>query len=720
MTTSPRPPLPLALIVDDDATFRMLSRMSLEQDELLVEEAVSGEAAIEFVSSTMPDIIILDLQMPGMHGFAVCEHIRRIPHGTFVPILIMTGLDDVDSIAQAYEMGATDFIVKPCHGLMLSQRVRYMLRASQAMEALRTRESQLAQAQRIARLGGWEWDPISDRMDLSEAACRILGIQPGVIAPPHSTYLACVHDEDRESVNRALQGTIADGTGLDMDHRLIPQDGVNRVVHLLGEVMTDSGTQVRRLVGTVQDVTDARAAETKIYFMANYDSLTHLPNRTLFLHRVGEVLASGIGSRTALLVISLNRYHRICDLHGTRGGEHLIREVVTRLQQSLPVDIKEARQPGSDPSMLARLSDGQFALFLTNLDTPEDSDRVARTCLDALRNPFQIESTSLVLSANIGIAIQGPDGTNAEQLLRNAGTAAQSSARKGSHGYQFYSETMNVSIAARVNLGQDLRTAVSENQFILHYQPEVDILSEQVIGFEALIRWHHPTRGLVSPAEFIPVAEEEELIIQMSEWVMKSVVQQQRTWHKNGLAPTTVSINLSGLHFRQPNLASQVKSLVYAEGGNPQDIELELTESVLMRDASSTTTLLQELKASGFRLAIDDFGTGYSSLAYLEHFPIDTLKIDQAFIKDLKLGKEDSPITRAIVGMGRALKLHLVAEGVETRDQLAYLRLQGCDAYQGYLFSKPMPAHQLQYLLRDRFSEEAFRTKDRSRTRLAS
>lgn len=719
MTTSTQPPLPLALIVDDDATFRMVSRMSLEQDDLRVEDAVSGEAAIEFVSATMPDIIILDLQMPGMNGFAVCEHIRRLPHGTFVPILIMTGLDDVDSIAQAYEMGATDFIVKPCHGLMLSQRVRYMLRASHTMSALRTRESQLAQAQRIARLGGWEWDPAGDRMDLSEAACRILGIQPGASDPSHSTYLACVHDEDRELVAQALHRTIADGTGVDMDHRLMPRDGVNRVVHLLGEVMSDSSAQARRLVGTVQDVTDARAAETKIYFMANYDSLTHLPNRTLFLHRVGQVLTSGTGSRGAVLVISLDRYRRICDLHGAQSGEDFIREVATRLQQALSADITDTF-PGADPSILARLSDGQFALFLADLAAPEDAARIAQNCLDALRNPFQIESSSVVLPATIGIAIPGPDGTDAEQVLRNAGTAAQSATRKGSNRYQFYSDTMNVSIAARVNLEQDLRTAVSENQFILHYQPQVDILSEKVIGFEALIRWQHPTRGLVSPAEFIPVAEEEELIIQMSEWVIKSVAQQQRIWHKHGLGPTTVSINLSGLHFRQPNLASQVKSLVYAEGGDPQDIELELTESVLMRDASSTTTLLQELKASGFRLAIDDFGTGYSSLAYLEQFPIDTLKIDQAFIKDLKLGKEDSPITRAIVGMGRALKLHIVAEGVETRDQLAYLRLQGCDAYQGYLFSKPVPVHQLQYLLRDRFSDEASRTRDRSRTRLAS
>ncbi|NJN70548.1 MAG: EAL domain-containing protein [Nitrospira sp.] len=235
-----------------------------------------------------------------------------------------------------------------------------------------------------------------------------------------------------------------------------------------------------------------------------------------------------------------------------------------------------------------------------------------------------------------------------------------------------------------------------------------------------MIRWQHPTRGLLSPAEFIPVAEEEELIVEMSEWVIKSVTQQQRAWHKKGLAPTAVSINLSGLHFRQRNIASQVKGIVFAEGGNPQDIELELTESVLMTDAPSTASTLNELKESGFRLAIDDFGTGHSSLAYLQRFPIDTIKIDQAFVKDLKLGKVDSPIMRAIIGMGRALNLHIVAEGVETRDQLAFLRMQGCAAYQGYLFSKPVPANQLQHLLRDRLSDEASRATERLRNRLAS
>jgi PAS domain S-box-containing protein len=337
VTISSKQPLPLALIVDDDATFRMLSRMSLEQDELRVEEAMSGKAAIEFVSSMMPDIIILDLQMPGMDGYAVCERIRQLPHGAFVPILIMTGLDDVDSIAQAYEMGATDFIVKPCHGLMLSQRVRYMLRASHTMSALRTSESQLAEAQRIARLGGWEWDLVDDRMDLSDAAFRILGILPDAIDLSQSTYLACVHNEDRELVTEALRRTITDETGVDIDHRLVPRDGVTRIVHLLGEVMTDSRTKIRRLVGTVQDVTDKRAAEGKIYFMANYDSVTHLPNRNLLLHRVGQVLTSGTSNQSAVLVISLDRYHRICEMHGARSGDHLIKEMAERLRQSLPV-----------------------------------------------------------------------------------------------------------------------------------------------------------------------------------------------------------------------------------------------------------------------------------------------------------------------------------------------------------------------------------------------
>ena len=696
--------------------------MSLEQEDLRVEEASSGQAAIDIAAVTMPDIIILDLQMPGMDGFVACQQLRQLPRGEFVPILIMTGLDDIDSIAQAYEVGATDFIVKPCPGLILNQRVRYMLRASEMLNALRSSESRLAQAQRIAQLGGWEWDLVKDLMHVSDAACRILGIAPALCDHSQASYLARVHEADRALVAEAMREAVASGTEFDLDHRLVQNDGTERIVHVLGETIMDDTGRAECMVGTVQDVTDMRTTEAKIYFLANYDSVTHLPNRSLFLHRVAQAMTCGAGSHIigALLVVGLDRYHRLRDMHGSRKAEQLIKDVVERLQHTLSAGVTHVPSTGAETPVLARLSDDQFAILYTHLSAPEDSAKVAHTLMSALGTPFVIDGTSVTLSVHIGLAIPGADGVDADVLLRNAVTALQAAKTTGQNSYRYYSSAMNTSLAARISLEQDLRAAIAANQFVLHYQPQVDILSEKVVGFEALIRWQHPTRGLISPAEFIPVAEEEDLIIQMSEWVITSVVQQQRMWHKGGLAPTAVSINLSGLHFRQPHIGSQIKSLVYEQGGNPQDIELELTESVLMTDASTTIATLRELKESGFRLAIDDFGTGYSSLAYLQRFPLDTLKIDRAFVKDLKLGTADSPIIRAIIGMGRALKLHVVAEGVETRDELAFLRMQGCAAYQGYLFSKPVPANQLQHLLRDRRSEDASMAAERFRNRLAS
>lgn len=723
MMSSTEPSYPLVLIVDDDPTSCAFSRLSLESEELRVEEVSSGQAAIEFAAVCMPDIIILDVQMPGMDGFTTCQHLRRLPQGEFLPILMMTGLDDINSIAKAYEVGATDFLTKPCHALILSQRVRYMLRASQTLTTLRNSESRLAQAQRIAQLGGWEWDLTRDRMEVSDAACRILDIPPSsFVGQSQSFYLAHVHEGDRDLVAEAMREAATDGTGVDLDHRVIRNDGTERIVHLQGEVLTDEIGRARRMLGTVQDVTDKRATEAKIYFLANYDSLTHLPNRSLFLHRVAQALLCGVGTSVigALLVLGLDRYQRIIDMYGAHSGDQILQEVAERLKQILSTSVSIASFAGPATPVVARLGEDQFGVLLTNLSAVEESAKVAQAFLTALSTPFQIGAASLTLSANIGVAIPGTDGSEANLLLRNATTAFQSAKTKSHASYQYYSDSMNASLAARIRLEQDLRAAIATNQFILHYQPQVDILSERVIGFEALVRWQHPTRGLISPAEFIPIAEEEDLIIQMSEWVIKSVAQQQRIWHKGGLAPTAVSINLSGLHFRQRHVASHIKSLVYEQGGNPQDIELELTESVLMTDASTTIATLGELKESGFRLAIDDFGTGYSSLAYLQRFPLDTLKIDQAFVKDLQLGKVDSPIMRAIIGMGRALKLHIVAEGVETRDQLTFLRMHGCTAYQGYLFSKPVPAPQLQHLLRDRLSEEVSLAAERSRNRLAS
>ena len=696
------PTFPLVLIVDDDPTFRALSRMSLEQDDLRIAEVSSGQAAVDFATTSMPDIVILDVQMPGMDGFTTCQRLRQLPGGDFVSVLMMTGLDDVESIAKAYEVGATDFIIKPCHGLILSQRIRYMLRASQTLTALRMSESRLVQAQRIAHLGGWEWDFIHDRLEVSDTVCHILGIPPASFDQTQSAYLRCVHEGDRELVAEAMREAMTDGTGFDLDHRIMPTDGTERIVHLQGEFLIEDSDRPQRMLGTVQDVTDKRAAEAKIYFLANYDGLTHLPNRNLFLHRITEALACGIGTNVigAVFVLSLNRYQRISDVYGARCSDQILKAVTGRLQRALSTGLTVAQLPGADTTILARLGQDQFAVLLPHLPAAEDSAKITQSLLAALDDPFEIDGTSVTLTASVGIALPGTDGTEADLLMRHAVTALTIAQDRGHSSYQYYSPSMNASIAARVGLEQDLRTAIAANQFILYYQPQVDILSERIIGVEALIRWIHPSRGIVSPLEFIPVAEEEDLIIQLSEWVIRNAAQQQKAWRNSGLPLFPVSINLSSLHFRQPNLANQIRLIVHENGGDPRYLELELTEGVLMTDASTTVATLNQLKDAGFSLAIDDFGTGYSSLAYLQRFPIDTLKIDRAFVKDLKLGKVDSPIMRAIIGMGHALKLHVIAEGVETRDQLAFLRMQGCAAYQGFLFSKPVPPDQLLPLLR--------------------
>jgi len=695
--------LPLALIVDDDPTFRTFSRMSLEQEELRLEEVDSGQAAIDFATTCMPDIVILDIQMPGMDGFATCQRLRQLPGGDFVPILVMTGLEDVESIAKADEVGATDFIIKPCHGLILSQRVRYMLRVNQTLNALRNSEFRLVQAQRIAHLGGWEWDLLHDRMEVSDAVCHILGTLPASFSHTQSAYLGCVHQEDRDLVAKAMRKAVADDTGFALDHRVMQTNGTERIVHLQGEVITDDVGQSQRMLGTVQDVTDTRATEAKIYFLANYDGLTHLPNRSLFLHRMAQAISCGMGTNGfgAVLVLNLDRFERINELYGPRSGDKILKEVTERLQRTLSIGTTIAQFAGTDTSVIARLGEDQFAVLLTNLSKAEDSAKVAQGLLTSLEDPFQVDGVTVKLTASVGIAIPGTDGTEADLLLHNAVTALQAAKNTGNSSYQYYSNSMNVSIATRVTLEQGLRAAITANQFVLYYQPQVDILSETIIGVEALIRWIHPTRGVVFPDEFIPVAEEEGLIIELSEWVVKTAARQQKTWRNSGLPPFPISINLSGLHFRQRNLVNQIRSIVYENGGDPRYLELELTEGVLMTDVSTTMATLKQLKESGFRLAIDDFGTGYSSLAYLQRFPIDTLKIDPAFVKDLKLGKVDSPIIRAIIGMGRALKLHLVAEGVETRDQFEFLRMQGCTAYQGFLFSKPVPSNELLPLLRN-------------------
>ncbi len=697
--------IPLALIVDDDITLRVLAREALEQAGCRVEDASTGQEALEAFQRETPDIILLDVVMPGMDGFATCAAIRKLPEGVSVPILIMTGLDDVRSIATAYDAGATDFVTKPWNALVLSHRVRYMLRASQAVAELLEREMSLAEAQRIARLGNWRWDLVSNRFLASPEVFRILNVAPDGSTPNLSfeQFIARMDSPDQASVEAGIRQAIATGAPYRQDHRIHLPSGDVRVVHHYAEVVFESGGTVTAVVGTIQDITNQKQAEAQIHFLSNYDRLTQLPNRQLFQDRVTQALAAQKRHATqgAILLVNLDRFQRINDTLGPKCGDTVLREVAERLLHCVRQSDTVARHDDQEPVTLSRLGGDEFTILLTHLASAQSAAKVTQRILEALNAPYQIDDRLVVVTASIGIALLGQDGDDVDTLLRNADTAVHEAQGKGRNTYQFYSQSMNAALAERLSLETDLRRALERSEFLLHYQPQVDIRRWEIVGVEALIRWQHPERGMVSPMTFIPLAEEIGLIDQIGQWVLRTACAQQVAWRAYGLGEIAIAVNLSGAQFQQAGLVDSIRTIIQETGANPAQLELELTESTAMHNAENAVAIFQQLKSMGFSLSIDDFGTGYSSLAYLKRFPIDTIKIDRAFVKDLSSESEHAAIAIAIIAMAHGLKLRVLAEGVETQSQLDILRDQGCDVIQGYFFSHPLPANRVEQLIHD-------------------
>lgn len=693
---------PLALVADDDITLRVLAREALEQAGLRVEDAATGREAVEAFQRETPQIVLLDVLMPELDGFAACAAIRRLPRGGTVPIMIMTGLEDVESIAKAYDAGATDFVTKPWNALILSHRARYMLRAGQAVDALRENERSLAEAQRISHIGNWRWDLSTNRFTASDEVYRILGVDPATFPGTIDAYLATVHPEDREKTHHLLRQAIAQMGPYQHDHRVQHPTQGDRIVHEQAEILRETGGTARQVVGTIQDITDRRQAEAQIHFLAYYDQLTQLPNRQLFQDRVTQALAlskrhPNIG---AVLLINLDRFQRINDTLGPTSGDEALKEVAQRLLHCIRKSDSVARQHEQDATTLSRLGGDEFTILLTQLSSPQNPAKVAQRILKALSEPYILQDRTVMMTASIGIALLGPDGHDVNTLLRNADVAMHAAQDKGRNTYQYYSQSMNVALAERLSLESDLRKALERDEFLLHYQPQLDIRRWDIIGVEALIRWRHPERGMVSPLSFIPLAEELGLIGEIGQWVLRTTCLQQVAWAAKGL-DLSIAVNLSGVQFQQASLTGAIGGILQETGANPCKLEMELTESTAMQHAENAVAIFHQLKAMGFRLSIDDFGTGYSSLAYLKRFPIDTIKIDRAFVKDLASESEQAAIAVAIIAMAHGLNLRVLAEGVETQEQLDILRNHHCDAIQGYFFSQPLPADRIEQLIKN-------------------
>ena len=692
------------LVVDDDTAARRLTRATLTRAGFDVVEASDGQKALEAVQLTMPDLVLLDVSMPVMDGFTACAKLRELAGGARVPVVMMTGLDDVESIERAFEVGATDFLTKPINWPILSHRVRYMLRASSAIDDLKQNQHRLSNAQRIGEMGDWEWDVAHDRIIPSKQAWRIFGhdIEQGVMR--REGFFESIHPEDLERVRSAFEHAIANGDNFAIEHRIHQAGGLVRQVRQQVEVIkrADSG-QALHLVGAVHDITQRMQAEDQIRRLAYYDTLTGLPNRLLITEQLEKALAHAErhSQQVAIMFVDLDHFKRVNDTLGHGAGDELLRIVSARLSNSIRLLDSVSRRGENDENenSIARLGGDEFIVMLSDMKRVADAAGVARRLVAALNEPVTIMGTELYVSGSVGVSIYPHDGLDVDTLLMNADTAMYRAKKAGRGCVQFYDSSMNARAMHRLVMESMLRRALERHEFVLHYQPRIELSTGLIVGAEALIRWNQPERGTISPEEFIPLAEENGLVIPIGEWAIEQACRQSAQWRTEGLNPGSVAVNLAANHLRERNLPDLVARTLQAHSLPASSLEIEVTESVLMTDAELCIETARRLSDLGVGLLIDDFGTGYSSLSYLKKLPITALKIDKSFVRDLATDPDDAAIINAIIAMAHTLKLKVVAEGVETDAQRAFLKTSGCDEFQGYLFSRPVEAAEFARLL---------------------
>jgi len=446
--------------------------------------------------------------------------------------------------------------------------------------------------------------------------------------------------------------------------------------------------------GIVRDITDRKRAVEQIAFMAYHDNLTNLPNRHLLKDRLQQTLASAkqYNRIVAILFLDLDNFKRINDTMGHDQGDKILQQVADRLQGYIRNSDSIARlEVKQGDTTIARLGGDEFTILLTEIKHIKDAAKVAQRILDLFEAPFAVESNEVFITTSIGISVFPDDGETVDTLLKHADTAMYHAKDQGRNNYQFYRESMNITTIERLDLENKLRKALDKKEFVLHYQPQLDTRTKKIIAVEALVRWKHPDKGMMLPMTFIPAAEDTGLIIPIGEWILRTACKQNKAWQQAGLPPIRVTVNISSVQFSQKGFVKMVGKVLKESGLDPHYLELELTETILMQTTNTAVATLKALKSLGIRIAIDDFGTGYCSLNYLKSFPIDTLKIDQSFVRDLSINQEDKAIIQAIIALGHSLKLHVIAEGVETLLQLEYLSEKESDAVQGFLFSKPVP-----------------------------
>ncbi|HEX8294351.1 MAG TPA: EAL domain-containing protein [Pyrinomonadaceae bacterium] len=682
------------LVVDDNPDKLSILSLLLSKAGYRVLTAADGVEAFEAARRGRPLLVVSDVRMPRASGIELCRMLRADTELHAVPVLLVSALSvDDASVVEGLRAGADDYLEAPFDPMLLVAKVARLAERARSEKALRESEERFRLlVEGVKDYAIFMLDPGGRVASWNTGAARIKGYAAEEIIGVHCSRFYPEEGEGPGGPEQWLRAAATEGRH-ESEGWSARKDGTRFWANVVTTALTDKAGRLRGFSVVTRDATERKLAEERLLHDALHDGLTGLANRALFMDRLAHAVERARRHRDyafAVFFLDLDRFKLVNDSLGHLAGDRLLVEVGRRLKACLRAG-----------DTVARLGGDEFTILLDDMKDSGDALRMAERVQARLAQPFDLEGHEVYVSASIGIALSAMDYSLPDDILRDANTAMHGAKSLGKAAYKVFDATMHEHARAMLGLETDLRRAAERGEYVLHYQPIVSLETNLLSGFEALVRWRHPARGLLPPAEFLALAEETGLVIQIDRWVLREACRQAREWQTRfrSESPLCVSVNLSARHFSTPNLVEHVRQVLSESGLEAGCLKLEITESVLMSDADSVTGTLRRLKELGVELQLDDFGTGYSSLSYLHRFPVDALKIDRAFVSRIGPGGANSEIARAIVTMAHSLKMKVVAEGVETEAQAAELRALACEYGQGYLFSEAVDGAGAEFLI---------------------